>query len=106
MESDSDGGFLKLSRTYEWVSGDNSAPVNKKAIAKVAFSCFYYIDPDALCLLLKPTTLHPPTPKKYKKFPSWNFCFVYYLSIVQFQLFLIYICNYRRCRMIVKEGRN
>nr|XP_023920999.1 uncharacterized protein LOC112032467 [Quercus suber]POF25092.1 hypothetical protein CFP56_75478 [Quercus suber] len=34
MESDNDGGFLKLSRTYEWVSGDNSAPVNKKAIAK------------------------------------------------------------------------
>ncbi|GMY15777.1 NF-kappa-B inhibitor-like protein 2 isoform 1 [Fagus crenata] len=34
MVSDSDGGFLKLSRTYEWVSGENSAPVNKKAIAK------------------------------------------------------------------------
>ena len=37
MVSDSDGGFLKLSRTYEWVSGENSAPVNKKAIAKVCF---------------------------------------------------------------------
>ena len=37
MESDNDGGFLKLSRTLEWVSGDNPAPVNKKAIAKVSF---------------------------------------------------------------------
>lgn len=37
MESDNDGGFLKLSRTHQWVSGDNSAPVNKKAIAKVCF---------------------------------------------------------------------
>ncbi|KAL0000327.1 hypothetical protein SO802_014108 [Lithocarpus litseifolius] len=35
MESDNDGGFLKLSRTREWASGDYSAPVNKKAIAKV-----------------------------------------------------------------------
>ncbi|KAE8037398.1 hypothetical protein FH972_009987 [Carpinus fangiana] len=34
LEGDNDGGFLKLSRTNEWVSGDNSAPVNKKAIAK------------------------------------------------------------------------
>ncbi|KAB1227172.1 hypothetical protein CJ030_MR1G029028 [Morella rubra] len=34
MQSDNDGGFLKLSRTHEWVSGDNSAPANKKAIAK------------------------------------------------------------------------
>ncbi|XP_008229001.1 PREDICTED: uncharacterized protein LOC103328385 [Prunus mume] len=28
------GGFLKLSRTNEWVLGDISAPINKKAIAK------------------------------------------------------------------------
>ncbi|KAK9938927.1 hypothetical protein M0R45_015638 [Rubus argutus] len=28
------GGFLKLSTTNEWVLGDRSAPINKKAIAK------------------------------------------------------------------------
>ncbi|PRQ32338.1 hypothetical protein RchiOBHm_Chr5g0045261 [Rosa chinensis] len=28
------GGFLKLSATNEWVLGDRSAPINKKAIAK------------------------------------------------------------------------
>lgn len=32
------GGFLKLSTTNEWVLGDRSAPINKKAIAKVCFS--------------------------------------------------------------------
>ncbi|XP_007015757.2 PREDICTED: uncharacterized protein LOC18590272 isoform X2 [Theobroma cacao] len=35
MGSDDDGGFLKLSRTQEWLLGDNSAPMNKKAIAKL-----------------------------------------------------------------------
>ncbi|KAE8734828.1 nicalin-1 [Hibiscus syriacus] len=35
MGSDDDGGFLKLSTTQEWLSGDNYAPRNKKAIAKV-----------------------------------------------------------------------
>ncbi|XWS73868.1 hypothetical protein CRYUN_Cryun02cG0166100 [Craigia yunnanensis] len=35
MGSDDDSGFLKLSRTQEWLLGDNSAPRNKKAIAKV-----------------------------------------------------------------------
>lgn len=35
IESDDDSGFLKLSRTQEWLLGDNSAPRNKKAIAKV-----------------------------------------------------------------------
>lgn len=35
MESDNNGGFLKLSRTQEWVLGENAAaPMNKKAIAK------------------------------------------------------------------------
>ncbi|EXB91238.1 hypothetical protein L484_016308 [Morus notabilis] len=34
IESDNDGGFLKLTRTQEWVSGDTSAPINKKAGAK------------------------------------------------------------------------
>ncbi|XP_062173228.1 uncharacterized protein LOC133878663 isoform X2 [Alnus glutinosa] len=34
LGGDNDGGFLKLARTNEWVSGDSSAPVNKKAIAK------------------------------------------------------------------------
>ncbi|XP_059627721.1 uncharacterized protein LOC132270560 [Cornus florida] len=29
-----EGGFLKLTRTLEWVAGDNSAPVNKKMTAK------------------------------------------------------------------------
>ncbi|XP_030457102.1 uncharacterized protein LOC115677988 [Syzygium oleosum] len=33
-ENDDDGGFLKLSKTNEWILGDNSAPLNKKAIAK------------------------------------------------------------------------
>ncbi|TYI80422.1 hypothetical protein E1A91_D05G086300v1 [Gossypium mustelinum] len=33
IESDDDSGFLKLSRTQEWLLGDNSAPRNKKAIA-------------------------------------------------------------------------
>ncbi|XP_027347213.1 uncharacterized protein LOC113858685 isoform X2 [Abrus precatorius] len=35
IEIDSDDGFLKLSRTQEWILGDNSAPINKKASAKV-----------------------------------------------------------------------
>ncbi|XWS52819.1 hypothetical protein CRYUN_Cryun11dG0104900 [Craigia yunnanensis] len=35
MGSDDDSGFLKLSRTQEWLLGDNTAPKNKKAIAKV-----------------------------------------------------------------------
>ncbi|XP_030522409.1 uncharacterized protein LOC115735341 isoform X2 [Rhodamnia argentea] len=34
VENDDDGGFLKLSKTNEWISGDNSAPLNKKVIAK------------------------------------------------------------------------
>ncbi|KAL3718352.1 hypothetical protein ACJRO7_003481 [Eucalyptus globulus] len=34
FEDDDDGGFLKLSKTNEWILGDNSAPLNKKAIAK------------------------------------------------------------------------
>lgn len=34
IESDYEGGFLKLTRTQEWVLGDNSAPINRKAIAK------------------------------------------------------------------------
>lgn len=33
--SDNDEGFLKLSKTQEWILGDDSAPMNKKAIAKV-----------------------------------------------------------------------
>ncbi|XVE59610.1 hypothetical protein DITRI_Ditri05aG0059700 [Diplodiscus trichospermus] len=35
MESDDDSGFLRPSRTKEWLLGDNSAPRNKKAISKV-----------------------------------------------------------------------
>ncbi|RDY01083.1 hypothetical protein CR513_15626 [Mucuna pruriens] len=35
IETDSDGGFLKLTRTQEWLSGDNSPPTNKKVTAKV-----------------------------------------------------------------------
>ncbi|XP_040969067.1 uncharacterized protein [Gossypium hirsutum] len=35
IEIDDDSGFLKLSRTQEWLLGDNSAPRNKKAIAKL-----------------------------------------------------------------------
>ncbi|KAE9616762.1 hypothetical protein Lal_00034787 [Lupinus albus] len=35
VETNSDGGFLKLTRTQEWVSGDSSAPINKKMTAKM-----------------------------------------------------------------------
>ncbi|XVE79203.1 hypothetical protein DITRI_Ditri14bG0038900 [Diplodiscus trichospermus] len=35
MGSDDDSGFLKLSKAQEWLLGDDSAPSNKKAIAKV-----------------------------------------------------------------------
>ncbi|KAF7805731.1 ATP synthase protein I [Senna tora] len=34
-ESNNNDGFLKLSRTQEWILGDNTAPLNKKAAAKV-----------------------------------------------------------------------
>ncbi|KAH9659656.1 NF-kappa-B inhibitor-like protein [Citrus sinensis] len=34
IESDNDDGFLKLSKTHEWLLGDNSAPINKKPSAK------------------------------------------------------------------------
>ncbi|ESW04458.1 hypothetical protein PHAVU_011G096200 [Phaseolus vulgaris] len=33
-ETDNDGGFLKLTRTQEWLTGDNSPPINKKVTAK------------------------------------------------------------------------
>lgn len=42
VENDDDGGFLKLSKTNEWISGDNSAPLNKKVIAKVFFWLFSF----------------------------------------------------------------
>jgi hypothetical protein len=43
MESDNNGGFLKLSRTQEWVSGENAAaPMNRKAIAKVMLRWVHY----------------------------------------------------------------
>ncbi|KAK9170613.1 hypothetical protein Syun_002753 [Stephania yunnanensis] len=31
---ENDGGFLKLSKTYEWVSGEETAPINKKLVLK------------------------------------------------------------------------
>ncbi|KAJ1440722.1 hypothetical protein SESBI_01792 [Sesbania bispinosa] len=34
IETNNDGGFLKLSSAQEWISGDNSAPINKKVTAK------------------------------------------------------------------------
>ncbi|XP_050936474.1 uncharacterized protein LOC103501748 isoform X4 [Cucumis melo] len=34
-DNDDDGGFLKLSVTQEWISGGNSAPINKKAVNKI-----------------------------------------------------------------------
>ncbi|XP_038895660.1 uncharacterized protein LOC120083843 isoform X2 [Benincasa hispida] len=34
-ENDDDGGFLKLSVTQEWISGGNSAPINKKTVNKI-----------------------------------------------------------------------
>eukprot|EP00268_Persea_americana_P017273 TRINITY_DN1830_c0_g1_i2.p1 TRINITY_DN1830_c0_g1~~TRINITY_DN1830_c0_g1_i2.p1 ORF type:complete len:321 (-),score=71.58 TRINITY_DN1830_c0_g1_i2:440-1402(-) len=33
-DDDNSGGFLKLTKTQEWVSGDYVAPVNKKLVAK------------------------------------------------------------------------
>ncbi|KAG4922489.1 hypothetical protein JHK86_051302 [Glycine max] len=35
IETDSDGGLLKLTRTQEWLTGDNSPPINKKVTAKL-----------------------------------------------------------------------
>ncbi|GMP99068.1 hypothetical protein CsSME_00046699 [Camellia sinensis var. sinensis] len=35
LGDENEGGFLKLTRTREWIAGDNSAPVNKKMIAKL-----------------------------------------------------------------------
>lgn len=41
VEDESVGGFLKLTKTHEWVSGDTVvAPLNKKLTAKV---CFYAV---------------------------------------------------------------
>lgn len=34
-ENDDGGGFLKLSVTQEWISGGNSAPINKKTVNKI-----------------------------------------------------------------------
>ncbi|KGN64952.1 uncharacterized protein LOC101208386 [Cucumis sativus] len=34
-DNDDDGGFLKLSVTQKWISGGNSAPINKKAGNKI-----------------------------------------------------------------------
>ncbi|XP_044483878.1 uncharacterized protein LOC123209800 isoform X2 [Mangifera indica] len=34
VETGNDDGFLKLSKTREWLLGDNSAPINKKPSAK------------------------------------------------------------------------
>ncbi|RZC83443.1 hypothetical protein C5167_046229 [Papaver somniferum] len=34
METENDGGFLKLTKTLEWVSGDETAPVNRKQTFK------------------------------------------------------------------------
>ncbi|CAL5347308.1 unnamed protein product [Camellia sinensis] len=34
LGDEDEGGFLKLTRTREWIAGNNSAPVNKKMIAK------------------------------------------------------------------------
>lgn len=33
LEDENEGGFLKLTRTLEWISGDNAAPINKKMTA-------------------------------------------------------------------------
>ncbi|KAK4791608.1 hypothetical protein SAY86_032021 [Trapa natans] len=34
VESYDEGGFLKLSKTHEWLAGEDSAPLNKKATSK------------------------------------------------------------------------
>ncbi|RZB75058.1 hypothetical protein D0Y65_033803 [Glycine soja] len=34
IETDNDAGFLKLTRTQEWLTGDNSPPINTKVTAK------------------------------------------------------------------------
>ncbi|KAK2433669.1 NF-kappa-B inhibitor protein [Trifolium repens] len=35
IDTNSDGGFLKLSSTQEWLLGENSAPINRKMTAKI-----------------------------------------------------------------------
>lgn len=35
MESEADGGFLKLTTTRDWIAGDSSAPLNRKLAAEV-----------------------------------------------------------------------
>ncbi|PNX95187.1 hypothetical protein L195_g018371 [Trifolium pratense] len=35
IETNSEGGFLKLSSTQEWLLGENSAPINRKMTAKL-----------------------------------------------------------------------
>ncbi|CAJ2654712.1 unnamed protein product [Trifolium pratense] len=35
IETNSEGGFLKLSSTQEWLLGENSAPINRKMTAKI-----------------------------------------------------------------------
>uniref|UniRef100_A0A0R0HCX9 Uncharacterized protein n=1 Tax=Glycine max TaxID=3847 RepID=A0A0R0HCX9_SOYBN len=35
IETDNDAGFLKLTRTQEWLTGDNSPPINTKVTAKL-----------------------------------------------------------------------
>ncbi|XP_077230579.1 NF-kappa-B inhibitor-like protein [Tasmannia lanceolata] len=34
VEDENAGGFLKLTKTHEWVSGGNIAPINKRSVAK------------------------------------------------------------------------
>lgn len=39
---DNEGGFLKLKSTKEWLSGDATAPVNKKRTFKVFINKFLF----------------------------------------------------------------
>ncbi|KAF9591836.1 hypothetical protein IFM89_008486 [Coptis chinensis] len=34
MENENESGFLKLTKAYKWILGDNSAPINNKAVVK------------------------------------------------------------------------
>lgn len=57
METGNDDGFLKLSKTREWLLGDNSAPINKKPSAKVNVFCWLSLLYDRLALKIPPSHL-------------------------------------------------
>lgn len=76
----------------------------RRPLLRYAFSCFYYVDTVALCLLLKPTTITFQPLRNIKDFRHGFF--FYYLSIHSISVVSYLYMHYRHCRMIVKEERN